>query len=82
MKHATDPALDRVEPLLRELRKLELLREKKRGTFYRKSNAFLHFHEDPAGMFCDIKVAGVFQRLPVNTAAERKVLLRAARAEL
>ena len=82
MKHATDPALDQVEPLLRQLRKLEALREKKRGTFYRKSNAFLHFHEDPAGMFCDIKVGGVFQRFPVNTAAERKALLQAARAEL
>ena len=32
--------------------------EKKRGVFYFKSRAFLHFHEDPKGMFADIREAG------------------------
>jgi hypothetical protein len=44
LRHATPAALDRVEGLLAALRGLEALREKKRGTFYRGSGAFLHFH--------------------------------------
>jgi hypothetical protein len=81
MKHAGPKTLDALEPLLAELRKIEGLKEKSRGTFYRRSRAFLHFHEDPAGFFADIRVAGDdFTRLPVNTAAERKTLLQKAKA--
>src|SRR5438445_1628807 len=47
VKHATDHALDRLEPLLRRLRAVDGLRERKRGTFTHRSRAFLHFHEDP-----------------------------------
>ena len=32
-----------------------LLKEKKRGCFYVKPKGFLHFHEDPKGMFADIE---------------------------
>ena len=49
MRHATTPALDRLEPLLAGLRHIPGLREKSRGVFYRKSSAFLHFHEDKGG---------------------------------
>ena len=81
MKHAGNDALDSIEPILARLRKLDGLREKKRGTFYRGSSAFLHFHEDPAGMFADIKVDGEFVRLRVNSEKEIDTLLaRAARA--
>jgi hypothetical protein len=81
MKHAGPEALDRLEPVLAKLRKLDGLRERKRGAFYRGSSAFLHFHEDPAGFFADLKVADDFVRFPVNSAAEvEKLLARAARA--
>jgi len=50
MKHATAAALDQLETLLQDLRAIEGLREKKRETVYRKSQAFLHFHEDPGGL--------------------------------
>jgi hypothetical protein len=81
MKHAGPEALDQLEPVLAKLRKLDGLRERKRGAFYRGSSAFLHFHEDPAGFFADLKVADDFVRLPVNTSAEvEKLLVRAARA--
>ncbi len=43
------------------------LKEKSRGVFYRKSKATLHFHEDPAGLFADMRIADVFVRFPVNT---------------
>jgi hypothetical protein len=83
LRHATPAALARLEPLLRELRGCDGLREKKRGTFYRGSSAFLHFHEDPAGLFADVKLAGPeFTRLRTTTAAERRALLSAVRAAL
>jgi hypothetical protein len=81
MKHAGPEALDQLEPVLAKLRKLDGLRERKRGAFYRGSSAFLHFHEDPAGFFADLKVADDFVRFPVNSGAEvERLLARAARA--
>jgi hypothetical protein len=81
MKHAGPEALDQLEPVLAKLRKLDGLRERKRGAFYRGSSAFLHFHEDPAGFFADLKVADNFVRYPVNSGAEvERLLARAARA--
>lgn len=83
MKHATPAALDRLEPVLMELRRLGLLREKNRGTFYRGAHAFLHFHEDPSGLFADVRLApGPFTRLRVSTEAERRRLLAAVRRAL
>ena len=81
MKHAGAEALDAIEPLLLQVRLLPGLIEKKRGIFYRKSKAFLHFHEDAAGMFADIKLSGDgdFVRLRVSTAAERKAVVIAAK---
>ena len=79
MRHAGAEAL---EPLLEQLRAVAGLRERKRGTFYRKSQAFLHFHEDPAGLFADLKRNGSWDRFPVGKVADRKALLRAARAAL
>lgn len=79
MKHAGPSTLDALEPLLRDLRALPGLIEKKRGVFYRKSQAFLHFHEDPDGLFADIRDGGDFARYRVSTAAERKTFLSAAK---
>jgi hypothetical protein len=79
MKHAGEAALATIEPTLADLRKLDGVQERKRGVFYRKSTAFIHFHEDPAGLFADLrKPDGEWMRMPVNTAAERKKFLREA----
>ncbi len=84
MKHAGEAALDALEPLLAELRTLPRLKEKKRGTFYVGSKAFLHFHEDPAGPFADLKtsLSGDYERFRVRTAAERKRLVSLVRLAL
>jgi len=74
MKHATDDALDRLEPLLGRLRALDGLRERTRGTFTHRSRAFLHFHEDPAGLFADVRLADDFERHEVTTAAQQSRL--------
>lgn len=81
MRHARDPDLDRLEDLLRELRALPDLVEKKRGVFYRKGRSFLHFHEDPKGLFADIGGGpdGDFERIDVTEAAGRAILLAIAR---
>jgi hypothetical protein len=71
VRHATSAALDRLEPLLERLRRLPDLRERKRGLFYRKSAAFLHFHEDPAGLFADLKEGAQFARHRVSTRGEQ-----------
>jgi hypothetical protein len=47
------------------------------GIFYRKSKSFLHFHEDPAGIFADLSVGDDFRRYPVNTTKQRQALLTA-----
>jgi hypothetical protein len=76
MKHAGTQALDALDDLLGEIRSFEGLKEKKRGAFYRKSSGFLHFHEDPAGFFADLKIDDEYQRFRVSTATERKALVR------
>lgn len=79
MKHAGKAALDTIEPMLMELRQLEGIRERKRGIFYRTSSAFIHFHEDPTGIFADLRRDGEWLRLPVNRPFERRQLVRLAR---
>jgi hypothetical protein len=76
MKHATAGALDRLEPLLGDIRKFEGLKEKSRGVFYRRSQAFLHFHEDPSGGHADVRgPGGDFERFRCETPQERLALL-------
>jgi hypothetical protein len=74
MKHASEVALNQLEDLLVELRRIAGLKEKKRGVFYRAASAFLHFHEDPAGLFADVRLGPDWVRLPVNTLAEKRSL--------
>ncbi len=76
MKHATAIALKELAPLLKQLRTRATLREKTPGIFYWCSKAFLHFHEDPAGLFVDVRLDEDFTRLPVSTEAEREMLLK------
>jgi hypothetical protein len=79
MKHASVATLRQIENLLASLRTLPGLKEKSAGAFYRGGSAFLHFHEDPAGLFADLKVDGGWTRRPVNSDTARAKLLRDAR---
>jgi hypothetical protein len=77
MKHAGQDTLRRLAPLLIELRKRAALREKAMGIFYLKSKAFLHFHDDPAGIFADVKLdLKTYSRIRATTTTEQKALLR------
>lgn len=77
MKHAGPAALDALEPLLKRLRALGRLRETRPGVFYLRSRAFLHFHEDPTGLFADLRLPGEadFERLAVGDEQDREILL-------
>ena len=80
MKHVSTTGLDELDDLLLELRRVDGLTEKKRGVFSRGSRAFLHFHEDPTGLYADVRIDSDFERMRVTTKAERKRLLSVARA--
>ena len=55
---------------------MSALKEKSRGVFYRGGRATLHFHEDPLGLFADLRLGAEWRRLPVNSKAERAALVR------
>ena len=82
MKHAGAAALDTIEPLLASIRNVGGLREKSRGIFYLKSKAFLHFHEDPAGMFVDIRAQDRkdFDRMNIDDPGVRDAVLARVKA--
>jgi hypothetical protein len=84
MRHAGDASLDELDGLLESLRATNALREKGRGVFYRGQKAFLHFHEDPSGLFADVRTdpSAEFQRMRVSTKAERASLLAIVRRVL
>jgi hypothetical protein len=80
VKHAGPDALDELEPMLAALRKMAALREKSRGAFYRGARAFIHFHEDPTGLFADVRFDAEFERFGVSTAKDQERLLNRIRA--
>ena len=79
MKHAGAVTLDQLEPLLSRLRQIAGLKERSRGVFYLGSKAFLHFHEDPAGLFADIRAADGrnFDRVQVDARDAQDALVAA-----
>jgi hypothetical protein len=91
MRHITPERLDDLEAMLALLREIPELREKKRGVFYRKSRAFLHFHEDPKGLFADLRLGtdpgatgnpDDFVRYDVSSKTSQKALVKRIRAVL
>jgi hypothetical protein len=84
MKHAGAAALDALEQLLGAIRARGAaagLKEKQRGVFYRKGKAWLHFHEDPAGLFADLRTGADWVRFPVSEpSAQAKLVAAVERA--
>jgi hypothetical protein len=77
MRHASHETLERLGPLLEQLRTIDGLVEKGPGVFYRRSKAFLHFHDDPAGIFADVRLRheDSFTRLAATTRKQQSALL-------
>jgi hypothetical protein len=77
MKHAGVDALAQLSELLQKLRNRTGLVERRPGIFYVKGKAFLHFHEDRAGLFADLRQRSDWLRLPVNDPGDQAKLLAA-----
>ncbi len=77
MMHATERTLVKYPVLFASLRSLEGLKEQRPGVFYRKSKAFLHFHEDPTGLYADLRqnVNQEFVRTRVESRAEQSAFV-------
>jgi hypothetical protein len=75
MKHAGAGSLEVLSDLLQSLRTRTALVERRPGIFYLGGKAFLHFHEDPAGLFADLRLGREWHRFPVNERDQRAVLL-------
>lgn len=75
VRHAGADALDAIEDVLSEIRKLPGLTEKSRGVFYLRSRAFLHFHEDPTGVYADVRIGQDFSRHRVQCDDERRAFV-------
>jgi len=76
VKHAGTDAIEALALLLAAIRRDKTgIIEKKPGTFFRKGRGLLHFHEDPTGLFADLKIDGAWRRFPVNLPRETATFL-------
>ncbi len=82
MKHATHATLEQLASLLERLSAVVGLVQRSRGVYYFKSKAFLHFHEDPAGIFADVNVAGEWKRVRVGSPQDESELLQLVSEEI
>jgi len=82
VKLAPEATLGRVGNLLEALRRETVLAETAHGIFHHRGRAFLHFHQDPAGIFADLKIAETWVRLAANTKFEQQHLLKRVRDAL
>jgi hypothetical protein len=83
MRHARDADLDRIEPLLAQLRALDGLTEKSRGVFYLRSQACLHFHADGDDTYADVRIGTAgFERMRATTKAEQRSLVAVVKRAL
>jgi hypothetical protein len=80
MRHATPETIATIGELLDGLRAVDGLTEKRPGAFSRGSRAFLHFHEDPTGIYADVRFADEFERGRVTTRREQRALVARVRA--
>ena len=75
MRHAGPATLDRIAPLLEALRVRPALREDRPGVFSLRRRPFLHFHDDPSGVYADVRLADEFVRMRVSEPGEQADLL-------
>jgi hypothetical protein len=80
MRHTRDEDIPRLAPVLADLRAIDGLTERKPAVFYRRSQAFLHFHVDGKDLYADVKLDGAtFERMRVTTRTEQRALVSAVR---
>jgi hypothetical protein len=75
VKHAGERALATIAAQPVQIRAFNL-KERSPGVFYFKSKPFLHFHDDPSGIYADIRVEIDWERFAINDPVEWRKLLR------
>ena len=75
MRHAGEKTLATIATQLAQIRALNL-KERSPGVFYFKSKPFLHFHEDPSGIFADVRVNVEWERFAVADSSEWRKLMK------
>jgi hypothetical protein len=81
VKHATPATIEALEPLRAQIRAVDGLQERKPGLFTKNGRAHVHFHDDPTGVYADVRASEDWDRYRVSTVAERRILLRALKAK-
>lgn len=81
MAHPDADALQRVLPLLRQLRDIPGVRETRPGIFHCSGAAFAQFQIEADALVAELKKPGGsgFERFPVDTAAGQRKFIDAAR---
>jgi hypothetical protein len=83
VRHITPERLAAIDELLAELRAVDGLVERSPGVFYRRSRAFLHFHEDGPDVYADVRLSGDdFDRRRVSTKREQQSLVGVVRRSM
>ncbi|MGB2462972.1 MAG: hypothetical protein ACPIEU_09485 [Candidatus Puniceispirillaceae bacterium] len=78
MEHASGESLATIADLLRAIRNISGLRERKTEIFYRRGKAYLHFHESSDGeLFADVRLSSdtEFERHNVSTKTSKEDFL-------
>jgi hypothetical protein len=76
VRHVTTETSGRIASLLDEIRSIDGLVEKSPAHFYRKSQGFLHFHEDGDDVYADVRLQSRdFERVRVTTKTEQRKLI-------
>ena len=57
--------------LLNFLKSYEILNDAKPTDFYLNGKGFIHFHDEPDGLWADISLSNRRLRMPANTASEQ-----------
>lgn len=79
MKQSTK---DTLAPLLRFLRSYDVLHETQESKFLLKGEDFVHFHDDPDGLWADAKLSKGRIRVSVATPAGQGELMEMVAAKL
>ena len=81
MARAEAEALQKLLPVLRQLREIKGVQETRPGIFYARRDAFIHFHDEGGALHADLKKAGGsgFDRYPLATPAQQRKLVEDAK---
>jgi hypothetical protein len=74
-------ALQKLLPVLRQLREIKGVQEIRPGIFHVRRDAFIHFRDEAGALYADLKKPGGagFDRYPLETAAQQRKLVDDAR---